>query len=240
MLGAAAACRDCRPLVGRLDGALGYPERPGGGGGGTGNAPQPLWRNTSGDGLWVGFTLEALDPHGPVSAVLNTPVQETGPRETKTLSSGGPTAGPSEIPCSRVARPRVPEPAPRDLRSSELSSGVASAMTPATSAQARAVRDNPSRRALRAPHAGPRRSRACGGRRSRSDRAARGAVGAGAPSRRGRSGRSIRSRDESDQGSSSAARRARSPRGARIVRRRGPTRPARSRRWGSPNRGSQW
>jgi hypothetical protein len=62
------------------------------------------YRNTSGDGLWVGFTYEALDPHGTVLAVLNTPVQQIGPRETKTLASGGTTAGPSGIPCARVAR----------------------------------------------------------------------------------------------------------------------------------------
>ena len=65
--------------------------------------------NVSPKTILAGFTYQLFDAQGRELGSLSTAVQTAGPGETKTVSSEGTTAGPSGIPCSRIARVRLEE-----------------------------------------------------------------------------------------------------------------------------------
>jgi hypothetical protein len=54
--------------------------------------------------IMAGFTYRLFDGQGLDLGSRSTAVQTAGPWETRTVSSEGTTAGPSGIPCSRIAR----------------------------------------------------------------------------------------------------------------------------------------
>jgi hypothetical protein len=65
--------------------------------------------NVSQKTILAGFTYQLFDAQGREIGSLSTAVQTAGSGETKTVSSEGTTAGPSGIPCSRIARVRLEE-----------------------------------------------------------------------------------------------------------------------------------
>ena len=62
------------------------------------------YKNVTNRTIMAGFTYRTFDANGQELKSLSTAVQLTGPGETKTVSSEGTSAGPSGIPCSRIAR----------------------------------------------------------------------------------------------------------------------------------------
>jgi hypothetical protein len=62
------------------------------------------YRNTADRSADIGFTYELLDAAGTVVGTAHTAVRGTPPGATDTLLSGNTTAGPTGVPCARVAR----------------------------------------------------------------------------------------------------------------------------------------
>jgi hypothetical protein len=65
------------------------------------------YRNTADRSADIGFTYELLDGAGNVVGTAHTAVRGTPPGATDTLTSGNTTAGPTGVPCSRVASVRL-------------------------------------------------------------------------------------------------------------------------------------
>jgi hypothetical protein len=59
--------------------------------------------------LFTNVSQKTILAQGRELGSLSTAVQTAGPGETKTVSCEGTTAGPSGIPCSRIARVRLEE-----------------------------------------------------------------------------------------------------------------------------------
>jgi hypothetical protein len=65
------------------------------------------YRNTADLSADIGFTYELVDAAGNVVGTAHTAVRGTPPGATDTLTSGNTTAGPSGVPCARVANARL-------------------------------------------------------------------------------------------------------------------------------------
>lgn len=65
------------------------------------------YRNTADRSADIGFTYELLDAAGNVVGTAHTAVRGTPAGATGTLTSGNTTAGPTGVPCSRVASVRL-------------------------------------------------------------------------------------------------------------------------------------